>query len=421
VAAGSCTVIKEVRNSGAGPLLAILRNLRWQWLLLVLGLAFCGWAFGLQQVGVPSLGANSGQVLVTLYVRSSDARTLLRSFVFPNDQARDHLSVSVQGKNGQPDPWLLVIQCPSGSGLGARHQVPLVLRNAPAGPANERVRAVVQPPGGPRRQWRVPLGCFAAPVQRPAGHAAGGAAGLAADLGLSCLTAWQIRFGCAQAPAGRAAGTSSGDASGQIINATLPTLEGDPAAALKNVSTPVYAEERADGTIKGLVEVYQPPGFSCPTGSATPSPSPRAARSRPGPSPSPSPSVSPKSIVNPPTGCGGPEWAGAAPVTYYLPASVETTETLENTSLAGDRVDSMFPPGQIKSNDQIYWQGVSGLSPSLSATNLAAEARDSEYSFFAGVLYGLGLSLIFAFVQIVLTAASGNTAANAAAGDPRDS
>jgi hypothetical protein len=94
------------------------------------------------------------------------------------------------------------------------------------------------------------------------------------------------------------------------------------------------------------------------------------------------------------------------PVLYHVPLSVETTETLENTNLSGDRVDSMFPPGQIKSNDQVYWQGVSGLSPSLTATNLAAEARDSEYSFFAGVLYGLGLGVIFAFVQVLLSAAS---------------
>ena len=80
--------------------------------------------------------------------------------------------------------------------------------------------------------------------------------------------------------------------------------------------------------------------------------------------------------------------------------------TVQHIDLAGDRVDSMFPPGQIESNDQIDWQGISGLSPSLNATNLAAEARNSEYSFFAGVLYGLGLSLIFAFVQICLSDAA---------------
>jgi hypothetical protein len=81
---------------------------------------------------------------------------------------------------------------------------------------------------------------------------------------------------------------------------------------------------------------------------------------------------------------------------------VVTIETLENEDLSGDRVDSMFPSGQIKSNSQIYWQGNNGLSPSLSATNLAAESRNSEYTFFAGVAYGLGLSIIFAFLQILL-------------------
>src|SRR5215472_1629750 len=113
-------------------------------------------------------------------------------------------------------------------------------------------------------------------------------------------------------------------------------------------------------------------------------------------------------------GCYKPVLGHTNPVIYHIPASVETTETLENANLSGDRVDSMFPPGQIKSNDQIYWQGISGLSPSLNATNLAAEARNSEYTFVAGILYGLGLSLVFAFVQLVLTTASrdkkGNTA-----------
>jgi hypothetical protein len=400
------------------PMSDALKKLRWQWILLPLGLWICGFAFVLQQVGVPSLAASSGGVLVTLYVRNSDARLLLRSFVFPNDPAQDYLTFSVTTKAGLDDPWLLVIQCPTRIRFKPRHQVPLYLENASASPVGQRVLAFSQPRGVRKKNRHIPLGCFTRPSTQQKGSALSGiAAEQASSVSTLCGAAW-IRFGCAVAiPALQA----SGIATGQVINVTLPTLEGDPAAQLTNVSTPVYAEETARGTIKDLVEVYQAPGVICPTPLPTPPPSPAQAHSAaqgenaadssptispPSPSPSPSSGPSPSSSPGPENGCYRPISKHTNPVIYHIPLSVETTETLENTNLSGDRVDSMFPPGQIRSNDQVYWQGISGLSPSFNATNLAAEARDSEYSFFAGVLYGLGLGVIFAFVQVMLGAAS---------------
>jgi hypothetical protein len=389
----------------------ILRKQRWQWLLVVCGLIFCGVAYTLQQYAFPSQGTGAGQISVTVYVRNSAARLLLRSFVFPNDPADDYLAFSVVGPLGHMDPWLLVIQCPSERGFSPKHQVELFPENAQSGQGAERVIAFSQPAHVQNKQWQVPLGCFAAPpVQRTDTNTSGVTTEQTINVQTACGDAWLVRFGCYVAPP--AGASTPGTATGQTINVTLPTLEANPAAQLTKVTTPVYAEESARGTIRDLVEVYQAPGVACPTSMPTPAPSPTdtssaaSGDSTPAPSPSPAgPSPSPSPSLENGT-CYRPKSINARAVMYQIPASVETTETLENIDLAGDRVDSMFPPGQIESNDQIDWQGISGLSPSLSATNLAAEARNSEYSFFAGVLYGLGLSLIFAFVQICLSDAA---------------
>ena len=76
-----------------------------------------------------------------------------------------------------------------------------------------------------------------------------------------------------------------------------------------------------------------------------------------------------------------------------------TAETLEQVSLSGDRIDSMFPPEQITSDDRIIWQGASGLSPSLSASSLAGAESASRDGFFAGLLYGLAAGLFVPFLQ----------------------
>lgn len=75
-----------------------------------------------------------------------------------------------------------------------------------------------------------------------------------------------------------------------------------------------------------------------------------------------------------------------------------TAETLESVNLTDDRVDSMFPPGQIGAST-VTWQGVSGLSPSMSATNLASAARQNKDAFWAGLLYGITAALAVPFLQ----------------------
>src|SRR5215471_11426566 len=95
----------------------------------------------------------------------------------------------------------------------------------------------------------------------------------------------------------------------------------------------------------------------------------------------------------------GQDRAQRAATKYSFPASVTTAETLEQVSLSGDRIDSMFPPGQITSDDRIIWQGASGLSPSLSASSLAGAESASRDGFFAGLLYGLAAGLFVPFLQ----------------------
>jgi hypothetical protein len=87
---------------------------------------------------------------------------------------------------------------------------------------------------------------------------------------------------------------------------------------------------------------------------------------------------------------------------YQLPASVATAEILANVNLSGYRVDSMFPPGQFGRSGQITWQGISGLSPSLLVTNLAAEHLSNLYTFFSGVLFGIcGGAIVTLLVESV--------------------
>jgi hypothetical protein len=94
---------------------------------------------------------------------------------------------------------------------------------------------------------------------------------------------------------------------------------------------------------------------------------------------------------------------------------VTTAETLTSVSLSGDRIDSMFPPGQITSNDEIIWQGTSGLSPSLSATNLSSAENSSKAGFLAGLLYGLAAGLFIPFLQDVSQAVKATSSPREAA------
>jgi hypothetical protein len=167
---------------------------------------------------------------------------------------------------------------------------------------------------------------------------------------------------------------------GQDISLSLPVLEQSPLAQSSAASTPLYVvrSTSANQRIEKLVEVLQAPGSSCPApGSTYATPSGSSA----------------SCFTNLP--------AGAAATQYKIPQSVTTSEILTNVSLSGDRIDSMFPPGQITSNDEIIWQGTSGLSPSLSATNLSSAESSSKAGFLAGLLYGLAAGLFIPFLQDV--------------------
>jgi hypothetical protein len=373
----------------------ILRQQRWQWLLVACGLVFVSVAGLLQHYAFPSQGTSSGQISVTVYVRNSTARLILKSFVYPNDPADDYLTINVAGPQGRMDPWLLVIQCPPQGRSIPKNQVQLFTENASSAQGAKPVIARPQPLRAKKMQ-KIYLGCFAAPPK----HTLAIAPEQAIGIGFPCGYPFLLRFGCFAGPTG---GTTPGTATGQTINVTLPTLEGDPAAQLPKVTTPVYAEEDARGTIKDLVEVYQAPGVVCPTAVSTATPTASVPTPSPAGTGTSVPTLTPSPAGN--RTCYRPKSEKTSPTVYYIPASVQTTETLESTNLSGDRVDSIFPQGQLESG-QVTWQGNSGLSPSLTATNLAAESRNSEYTFFAGVLYGLGLSLIFAFIQLCLSSAS---------------
>lgn len=75
-----------------------------------------------------------------------------------------------------------------------------------------------------------------------------------------------------------------------------------------------------------------------------------------------------------------------------------TRETLNNVKLADERIDSMVPQGVVES-DQVIWQGGPGLSPTLSATNLASAERQNKDAFWAGLLYGIAAALAVPFLQ----------------------
>lgn len=88
---------------------------------------------------------------------------------------------------------------------------------------------------------------------------------------------------------------------------------------------------------------------------------------------------------------------GAKSIKYSFPApstvtTVTTSEILNNVTLSNERIDSMYPQGVI-TTDQVTWRGSAGLSPSLSATNLASAERQNKDAFWAGLLYGITAAL----------------------------
>ena len=75
-----------------------------------------------------------------------------------------------------------------------------------------------------------------------------------------------------------------------------------------------------------------------------------------------------------------------------------TNEILNNVTLADERIDSMVPQGTVNTT-QVTWQGGPGLSPALSATNLASAERQNKDAFWAGLLYGVAAALAVPFLQ----------------------
>jgi hypothetical protein len=192
-----------------------------------------------------------------------------------------------------------------------------------------------------------------------------------------------VPIGCFP-PRGNASAPTTVVTAGQDISLSLPALEQSPLPQSATASTPLYVVRNTSGEqrIQKLVEVLQAPESSCPT---------------------------PGSSYAPPSGSSASCFTklppGTAATRYSIPKSVTTSETLSNVSLSGDRIDSMFPPGQITSNDEIVWQGASGLSPSLSATSLSSAETSSKAGFKAGLFYGIAAGLFVPFLQDVSQAA----------------
>jgi hypothetical protein len=356
--------------------------------VLAIGAAF--WAHWLQGGAFPGAGSNTGQISATVYVETLPAQVNLQSVFTPSDATNNvSFSVTVKGPTKKPDPWLLLIQCPTASGQAPKGAVQLWSDTAVGGQKIEKVLVVP----GPRKE-PIKLTCFT---------------GLSGQ-GQTAETVIQNRD----------------------LNLSLPTLEQDPAGLPILAGEPLYAE-KAYGTYQNVVEVHALPGARCPTPSPSPaspsassssseastpslsptvtpslsptqtsSPSPTAtSSSSPAASSPPSPSATASAAPSPTAvACYTQVLPGATSVKYSFPppTDVVTGETLNNVKLADERIDSMYPPGNI-TTDQVIWQGSVDLGPSLNATNLSSAANQNKDAFFAGLLYGITAALAIPFFQ----------------------
>ena len=294
------------------------------------------------------------------------------------------LSVTVTGPAKRPDPWLLVVQCSSEPGQPKQPSATLWSESA-AGSQ--------------------PVGSVLATSQTKA--------------------RWTGTFACYTGLSGHGQ-TASAVIKGQDINLSLPTLEQNLGGQSSLAAAPLYAESAspASNVIKNLVAVQGIPGLPCPTTSPSPSVSPTGTPPTASSSATPSASASAPSTppasdsasATPPASdsapasptasspgpgtCYKPVLRRADVTKYSFPTTVVTTEILENVNLADERIDSMFPPGQIGTST-VTWPGTSGLSPSISATNLASAERQNKDAFWAGLLYGITAALAVPFLQCV--------------------
>lgn len=333
----------------------LIRGMGWLWILLSLAVILGAWGVFLQKASTPKSEFPSEAISVTVYVSVSPARVSLSLYAYLQPQY-DTLHVNVTGPNAQSDPWILVVQCPN----GARHSSEFPVYTEGTSGIQPVQNEIVS--NHDHKNYSQSLGCFKVP-----------------KLPAETVTS-------------------------QDIDVSLPVLEQNQAAQSAQAATPLYVERSKAGKkdIQALVEVLQPPDSSCQTTGPGPDQAPPlsllGASGPPVTSPLRDFYSLPSAITTP---CFTPLYPNSTDTQYYFPASVTTSETLENVSLAQDSVSSLFPPGQITSSDKVEWQGTpdAALSPSLSATSLSSAQSASTDLFIAGLLIGAAAGFFAPFVQ----------------------
>lgn len=353
------------------------------------------WAFLLQGVAFPAAGSSGQPISATVYVEKLPAEVALQSTFTPS-KATDNFSlkVKVTGPTKEPDPWLLIVQC-------AAPKSAKTVQLYSEGPAGTQPVGTAQIKSGASKRHM--------------------------DFAFTCST------GLTQQGQDAATVVNERD-----LNLSLPVLEQNPLVQSGLPDAPLYAE-KARGKYTAVVEVQALSGSPCPapassrssasppvsssgppagtsspspaatsptsaTATATTSPSfPAAASPSAAASSSPSPSAT-TSVTSSPTAvaCYSPIPPGTTSMKYSFPApatgtTVATSETLSNVALSDDRIDAIYPQGQLAPN-AVTWQGSVNLSPSLIATNLESAARQNKDAFWAGLLYGVAAALAIPYL-----------------------
>jgi hypothetical protein len=367
------------REQIAVPGWRAVKNLALFCVFPLLAVAAAVWALLLQGVAFPGAGSSVDQISATVYVAKLPAQVNLQSKFTPSAPTNNlSFTVKVTGPTKAPDPWLLIIQCTPPPSSKPERAIPLVSESL----------AGTQPIGKVLVR------------SKSTRHSK--------TFNFTCLTGLTVR--------GQTAATV---VQNQDLNLSLPVLEQNPFAQSGLVDAPLYAEKIA-GNYQDVVEVQALSAAPCPT--PTPSPnatslssgssSPSADTRSPSPAGTSSPSVA-ATTSTPATARSSPSASatssaaagacyslyspGATPVQYSFPSpttgsTVVTSEILNNVTLSDERIDSIYPPGAIASN-QVTWQGGVDLSPSLIATNLSSATRQNKDAFWAGLLYGVAAAL----------------------------
>lgn len=346
--------------------------------VFAIGIALCLWFGSTLEHRAFTPASPPGQAFAVVFVEDPAAVVSLTATVNPDSPWRDKLTVHVKDAPKKLDRWLLVIECPPRS---ANSPHPGTLVSEPIEQASAPASAVTVYSGA---AWfrTVKLGCF-------------------------------IRVRSNSLNQSNTPGYAS------IGSVTLPALETDQTLqGALTVPTLYEDRETSSGPIH-LIQVF--PGTACPSSgrvatepTATPANSPSAsasAASGSSPQPGSASGVNPTSSPNPGVpGCFGQGQAGATFSKYYLPASVQTKETLTNVNLTGYQVESIFPAPQITASkgstgqgvaENYTWTGLSSLSPSVIVSNLAGQQEVSHYIFLAGILLGIAGGIAASFLQEV--------------------